>query len=121
LFGELFVAAREICKHLAIGFCGRGKVCEGIGGIIDKPVHGVVGPVVTSFMGGSLGKTEIKVCFGEVSLEVCPGFVCCWSPAPFTARLRKKASAEHDGVGVGDNLGGSIGVAAGIGVVHGVF
>jgi hypothetical protein len=96
LFGELFVAGREIRKHLAIGGCGRGKVCEGIGGFRDEGVHGIVGAVVSSFLGGALGKTEIKMCFGEVGLEVGPGCVRWRLPTPFTARLGKEAGTEHD-------------------------
>ena len=50
LFGELFVAGREIRKHLAIGGCGRGEVCEGVGCFSDEGVHGVVGAMVSSFL-----------------------------------------------------------------------
>jgi hypothetical protein len=77
--------------------------------------------VISSFVCGALGETEIKICFGEVGPEVCPSLVGCWGVASFAARLRKKASAEHDGVGVGDHMGGSVGAAASIGKVHGVF
>jgi hypothetical protein len=96
LFCELFVAAREIRKHLAIGGCGRGEVCEGIGGFGDEGVHGMVGAVVSSFLGGAPGKTEIKMCFGGVGLEVGPGCLRRRLPTPFTARLGKEAGTEHD-------------------------
>jgi hypothetical protein len=61
------------------------------------------------------------MCFGKVGLEVGPGFVRQRLPTPFTARLGKEAAAEHDQVGVGDHLGGSVGVVTSISVVHGVF
>jgi hypothetical protein len=89
LFCEFCVACREICKHLSIRGCSGGEVRKSIRCFGDEGVHGVVGTMVSSFLGGSLGKTEIKMCFGEVGLEVGPGFVRHRLATPFTARLRK--------------------------------
>jgi hypothetical protein len=68
-----------------------------------------------------LGLSEFLVCNGKVCFKVGPCFVGCSASSPVAAYIGKKAGLEDSIIGIGDDLGWSVGSISGGSKINGVF
>ena len=75
----------------------------------------------TSRLRGVTHVAEVSVGHGEFQFEIGPGVFGDGSAAPFATGVNKHVRAEHDVVGVVDDLCGRVGLARSIRKVHCIF